>query len=103
MLGCIDLIPYLTNNTIFVDQERLAEHAQIGSTIVSLLAIGIIELRDSCISICQEWEGQAIFVRKLLMRADTILAHTQHDNATLLHHVIRVTETACLFCTPGGV
>src|SRR2546421_7701414 len=99
MLFRLHLVPDLTHNAIFINQEGFAIHAHILLAIHVLLTVDTIELRDSRISIGEQWKWQAVLVGKFLMRMNIIGAHTQYDDTPLLHKLISIAKIACFLRT----
>src|ERR1700730_14709105 len=103
MIINLNLMPDLTHHTLFINQKSLAADTHILLPIHILLAIDPIKLRDASISIGKKWERQTILIRKFPVRIHIISTHTQNNNTTLLHKVVRIPESTGLFRTTRRV
>src|SRR5450759_2965456 len=99
MLFWLHLVPNFTHDAVFINQEGFPVDAHILLAIHALLAIDTIELRDSRISIGEQWKRQAVLVSKFLMRTNIIGAHAQYYDTPFLHELIGIAKIACLLCT----
>src|SRR5437763_12726318 len=98
-----DLMPDLAHNAILIDQKGLADYTHERRPIHVFLFPDTIELGNSSIGIGKQSKGEAILVSKFLMGLDIISAHTQHNDTTLLHNTVRITESASLLRTARRV
>src|SRR3989440_12753700 len=99
MVIWLDLVPDLAHDALFIDQESLAVYAHERRAIHVFLFPDAIELGNSGISVGKQSKGEAELVRKFLMGPNIISADAQHDDTTLLHNAVRITESASLLRT----
>src|SRR5205807_2521335 len=99
MVVWLDSRPDLAHNTILINQEGVAVDAQVLFAIHALLTVGTIESRNGCISIREQWKGQAILFCEFLVRVHIIRTHSEYNSPPFLDLVIGVAEAASLFCT----
>src|SRR5712691_6280042 len=92
-----DLVPDLTYNAVFIDQEGLPTDAHELLAIEIFLFPDSIKLAYTCIGIRQQRERQAVFVSEFAVRGYIIGAYAQHHDAAFLHLAIGVAEAARLF------
>src|SRR6266700_6411341 len=97
------LVPDLTHDAIFIDQEGLAVYAHERRAVHVFLFPDAIELGNSSIGIGKQSKGETVLVSKFLMGPDIISADTQHDDTTLLHNAVGITESASLLGTARRV
>src|SRR5438045_9371549 len=98
-----DLVPDLAHDALFIDQEGLAMDTHERRAVHCFLSPDAIELGNSSISIGKQSKRETIRVRTFSMGLDVISADTQHNDSPLLHNAVRITESASLLRTAGGV
>ena len=65
MIVWFNLVPYLANDAIFIDQESLAVHAHELLAVHVPLFIDTVKLRDADVGISKQGEGQTIVPKRL--------------------------------------
>src|SRR6266699_4388876 len=97
------LVPDLTHDAILIDQEGLAVYAHERRAVHIFLFPDAIELGNSSIGIGKQSKGKTVLISKFLMGPDIISADAQHDDTTLLHNAVGITESASLLGTARSV
>ena len=106
-LGCVvfgvDLFDDFGEDTIFVKDECLAQGTHILTAIKSLLSPCSKNLNHFCRCVCEEGEGKFIFLRKLLMRVNAVLADADDIISFGNHRLIVITDIASLLRTSACI
>src|SRR5437868_11800683 len=95
------LVPDLTHDAIFIDEEGLAVDTHERRAVHVFLFPDAIKLGNGSMGIGKQSKGETVLVRKFSMGLDIISTDTQYDNTTFLHLVIGITKAASLFRTAG--